>query len=70
VTELESLGRTYRGVTIMARLSPEQRKTVEDSVAWWKAQPEYDRPTRTDVIRLWAKHGIVISEATARRLFD
>jgi hypothetical protein len=67
---LETLGRIRQGVPVLARLSPEHRKIVTDSIEWWKAQPEYDRPTRTDIIRVWARHGITMSEATARRLFD
>lgn len=70
VAELESINRIRRGVNVLERLSPEQRQTVEDSIAWWKAQPAYDRPTRTEIIRVWAKHGIIVSESTARRLFD
>lgn len=69
IAELKSLPKTGQGVSLEARLSPEQKEILKEAVDWWKSVPRSDRPSRPSVVQALKKHGIVIGETSAQKLF-
>lgn len=70
VAELNALPRSGNGQHIADRLSPDQKAAVNDSLEAWTNMPAWDRPTKTDVVKLWEKHGIKVTMTTAARWFN